>query len=46
MTIVKDMFKFSPTFRWGALFLLIVLAFVVFILLFTLWPAGAPRGAE
>lgn len=25
MTVIRDMFKFSPSFRWGAVFLLIVL---------------------
>src|SRR5262249_31940787 len=28
MTVVKDLFRFSPSFRWGALFLLIVLVLV------------------
>ena len=28
MSIIKDLFRFSPTFRWGAFFLLIVLALV------------------
>jgi peptide/nickel transport system permease protein len=29
MTVVKDLFRFSPAFRWGALFLLLVLLLVV-----------------
>jgi peptide/nickel transport system permease protein len=28
MTVVKDLFRFSPSFRWGALFLLLVLLMV------------------
>jgi peptide/nickel transport system permease protein len=28
MTVVKDLFRFSPSFRWGALFLLVVLILV------------------
>lgn len=28
MTVIKDLFKWSPTFRWGAFFLLIVLTLV------------------
>jgi peptide/nickel transport system permease protein len=29
MTVVKDLFRFSATFRWGALFLLVVLLLIV-----------------
>ena len=28
MTVVKDLFRFSSSFRWGALFLLVVLILV------------------